>query len=144
MTAPAQSAPALEAAYLFCRQVAKREAKNFYYSFRVLPKPKRNAICAVYAFMRQADDLSDDESLSLGERCERMEAWRNDWRRSRADGSADEAANDPVFLAVADTQRRFGIPDELLQQLVEGTAMDLQPLPAGGTKGCVETAGETL
>ena len=138
MTALAQPAPALEAAYLFCRQVAKREAKNFYYSFRVLPKPKRDAMCAVYAFMRQADDFSDDETLSLEERCERMETWRNDWRRSRADGST----TDPVFLAVADTQRRFGIPDELLEQLVEGTAMDLQPLPAGGTRVRVESAGE--
>ncbi len=135
--------PALEAAYLFCRQVAKREAKNFYYSFRVLPKPKRDAMCAVYAFMRHADDLADDESLSLAERCERMEAWRNDWRRTRANGTANEAAIDPVFLAVADTQRRFGIPDELLEQLVEGTAMDLQPLPAGGTRVRVESAGET-
>ena len=138
MTALAQPAPALEAAYLFCRQVAKREAKNFYYSFRVLPKPKRDAMCAVYAFMRQADDFSDDETLSLEERCERMETWRNDWRRSRADGST----KDPVFLAVADTQRRFGIPDELLEQLVEGTAMDLQPLPTGGTRVRVESAGE--
>ena len=135
MTAQEQSVPALEAAYLFCRQVAKREAKNFYYSFRVLPKPKRDAMCAVYAFMRQADDLSDDESLSLEERCERMEAWKNDWRRSRVDGT-----NDPVFVAVADTQRRFGIPDELLEQLVEGTAMDLQPLPAGGIRVRVEGA----
>ncbi len=136
MTALVQPAPALEAAYIFCRQVAKREAKNFYYSFRVLPKPKRDAMCAVYAFMRQADDLSDDESLSVEERCERMEAWRNDWRRSRAEGTTD----DPVFLAVADTQRRFGIPDELLEQLVEGTAMDLQPLPVGGTRVRVESA----
>ena len=138
MTALVQAAPALEAAYLFCRQVAKREAKNFYYSFRVLPKAKRDAMCAVYAFMRQADDLSDDESRSLEERCARMEAWRNDWRRSRAD-----ATDDPVFLAVADTQRRFGIPDDLLEQLVEGTAMDLEPLPAGGTRIRVESAGGT-
>ena len=128
MTHVAQEAPALEAAYLFCREVARREAKNFYYSFRVLPKPKRDAICAIYAFMRQADDLSDDESLSRDERCVRMEAWREDWRRSRADGSA----TDPVFLAVADTQQRFGISDHLLEQLVDGTAMDLQLLPAGG------------
>ena len=138
MTEVEQAAPALEAAYLVCRQVAKREAKNFYYSFRVLPKAKRDAMCAVYTFMRQADDLADDESLSLEERCERMEAWRDDWRRSRASGTT----NDPVFLAVADTQRRFGIPDALLEQLVEGTAMDLQPLPAGGMRVRVERAGE--
>ena len=95
-------------------------------------------MCAVYAFMRQADDLSDDESLSIEERCERMEAWRNSWRNSRSG-----ATDDPVFLALADTQRRFGIPNDLLEQLVEGTAMDLQPLPAGGTRVHVESAEGT-
>ena len=53
----------LEAAYAECRAIARREAKNFYYAFVALPKPKRNAICAIYAFMRQADDLADDENV---------------------------------------------------------------------------------
>ena len=52
-------------AYAFCNTIAKREAKNFYYSFRVLPQHKRDAMCAVYAFMRRADDISDDEALPL-------------------------------------------------------------------------------
>jgi len=54
----------LHDSYALCRTIAKREAKNFYYAFLALPAPRRNAICAVYAFMRQADDLADDESLS--------------------------------------------------------------------------------
>jgi phytoene synthase len=49
-------------AYLECREIARREAKNFYYSFRVLPQHKSDAMCAVYAFMRRADDIADDES----------------------------------------------------------------------------------
>src|SRR5262245_58222211 len=52
----------IDEAYAICRQIARREAKNFYYAFVALPKAKRNAICAVYAFMRHADDLSDDET----------------------------------------------------------------------------------
>ena len=48
----------------YAREIARTQAKNFYYAFVALPKPKRNAICAVYAFMRHADDLSDDESRS--------------------------------------------------------------------------------
>ena len=48
--------------YAACREIAKREAKNFYYSFVALPRHKSDAMCAVYAFMRKADDLSDDES----------------------------------------------------------------------------------
>ena len=54
----------LDRAYATCRAIAKREAKNFYYAFVALPEPRRNAICAIYAFMRKADDLSDDESIS--------------------------------------------------------------------------------
>ena len=58
----------LDRAYAICRAIAKREAKNFYYAFVALPEPRRNAICAIYAFMRKADDLSDDESISRAER----------------------------------------------------------------------------
>ena len=60
-------------AYRVCREIARKEAKNFYYSFVALPEAKRDAICAVYAFMRHADDLSDDESLSVAERQARLD-----------------------------------------------------------------------
>ncbi|HSU20082.1 MAG TPA: squalene/phytoene synthase family protein, partial [Acidobacteriaceae bacterium] len=60
-----QRSPELVAAYAACREIAKREAKNFYYAFRVLPQHKSDAMCAVYAFMRKADDLADDERLSI-------------------------------------------------------------------------------
>jgi phytoene synthase len=110
-------------AYAVCRTIAQREAKNFYYSFRVLPEHKRNAMCAVYAFMRRADDISDDESVSLAERRELMSAWLKAWREARLSGVSD----DPVFLALNDTQARFAIPDALLEDLVRGTTMDLEP-----------------
>ena len=116
----------LVAAYAACRAIAKREAKNFYYSFRVLPQHKSDAMCAIYAFMRKADDLSDNESFSLEARREQMAAWTAAWRASRS-----APADDPVFLAVNDTQQRFGITDDLLEQLVAGTTLDLQPQPEG-------------
>ncbi|HOL71021.1 MAG TPA: squalene/phytoene synthase family protein, partial [Bryobacteraceae bacterium] len=50
----------LQRSYEYCRQVARSRARNFYYSFVLLPKPQRQAICAIYAFMRRCDDLSDD------------------------------------------------------------------------------------
>lgn len=115
-------------AYEICREIAKREAKNFYWAFRVLPRHKSDAMCAVYAFMRKADDLSDDESMSLEARREAMAAWTAAWRASRND-----PAGDAVFLALNDTQKRFGISDELLEQLVAGTTLDLQPQPEGVT-----------
>jgi phytoene synthase len=118
--------PELSVAYQHCRSIAKREAKNFYYSFVALPQHKSDAMCAVYAFMRKADDLSDDESFSIEARREAMTAWTASWRASRVSPTAD-----PVFLALNDTQRRFHISDDLLEQLVAGTTLDLQPQPAG-------------
>jgi phytoene synthase len=110
-------------AYAVCRTIAQREAKNFYYSFRVLPEHKRNAMCAVYAFMRRADDISDDESLPVAKRREVMSQWLEAWREARRSGVSD----DPVFLALNDTQKMFAIPDALLEDLVRGTTMDLEP-----------------
>ena len=123
--------PSVPQAYRICREIARREAKNFYYAFVALPAHKRNAICAVYAFMRHADDLSDDESLSLDQRRANLNAWLSAWHRA----SSGEATPDPVFIALADAQSRFNIPASLLDQLVQGTAMDLhrppQPLVSG-------------
>jgi phytoene synthase len=113
-------------AYAVCRAIAKREAKNFYYAFRVLPEHKSNAMCAVYAFMRRADDIADDESLPLDERRAVMAQWVQAWRTARS----TEATADPVFLALNDTQQRFHIPDALLEELVQGTTMDLDPTVA--------------
>lgn len=113
----------LDAAYERCREIARREAKNFYYAFLALPKHKRDAICAVYAFMRHADDLSDDESRTREERRAALAAWLDEWHSA----AAGDPTGDPVFMALADTQLRFEIPLDLLDQLVHGTSMDLEP-----------------
>ena len=111
----------LEQAYTECRAIAKREAKNFYYSFVALPKPRRDAICAIYAFMRQADDLADDESMPRDERRLRINQWLEAWHGA----SRGEHTIDPVFVAVRDAIARFSIPLTLLDELVAGTTMDL-------------------
>ena len=113
----------LAAAYQECTAIARQQAKNFYYGFLALPKPKRDAICAVYAFMRHADDISDDESRTRAQRRENLDEWLDDWHRAAA-GAYTE---DPVFIALADARLRFEIPMVLLDQLVQGTAMDLDP-----------------
>jgi phytoene synthase len=113
--------PALQSAYAACRAIARREAKNFYYAFVALPRPRSNAICAIYAFMRQADDLADDEMLSREERRRRLDLWLADWRQV-CEGA--ETA-DPVFFAVRDAVSRFSIPLTLLDELIAGVTMDL-------------------
>jgi phytoene synthase len=115
-------------AYQVCRNIARQRARNFYYSFVALPPPKRDAICAVYAFMRHADDLSDDETIALHDRRVMLDAWLSSWRHAADGGHTD----DPVFLALRHAQQRFAIPSRLLEELVEGTTMDVradEPLP---------------
>lgn len=116
----------LELAYAVCREIARREAKNFYWAFRVLPQHKSDAMCAVYAFMRKADDLADDERLTIQQRREAMADWTAKWRAAR-----DGGTHDPIFVALNDTQRRFGISNELLEKLVQGTTLDLLEVQPG-------------
>ncbi len=120
------SSPELAAAYAHCRAIAKAQARNFYYAFRVLPRDKSDAMCAVYAFMRKADDLADDESLTKEHRRGAMAEWTSALYASRT-----QPTSDPVFTALNHTQQRFGIPDTLLDQLVQGTTMDLQSVLPG-------------
>ncbi len=110
----------LRTAYGICRHTARSSAKNFYYGFLVLPRRKRDAISAVYAFMRHADDISDDPQLPTEQKREKLEGWLNALHRV----VAGEPTDDPVLMALADAQRRFEIPVELLEKLVHGTAMD--------------------
>jgi phytoene synthase len=117
----------LKGAYAACRAIAKREAKNFYYAFVALPLERRNAICAIYAFMRQADDLADDESLPCEERRRRLDAWLTAWREA-AKGAP---TGDPVFLAARDATTRFEIPLALLDELVSGVTLDLDNASTG-------------
>jgi phytoene synthase len=112
----------LDEAYAVCRAIARREAKNFYYAFVALPRLRCNAICAIYAFMRQADDLADDESLPREERRHRLDAWLADWRGVCHGGDS----SDLVFIAVQDAVARFNIPLNLLDELVAGVTMDLE------------------
>jgi phytoene synthase len=118
----------LDAAYRECRTIARREAKNFYYAFVALPPAKRNAICAIYAFMRQADDLADDESLPIIERRARLDGWTSAWRAA----SLGAPTSDPVFVAVNDAAIRFQIPMSLLDELIAGVTMDLDAIHESG------------
>ena len=122
-TGPTLDGAELDRAYAACRAIARSRAKNFYYAFVALPVPRRNAICAIYAFMRQADDTADDESLPREERLSRIGEWAAAWRSACKSG---ETA-DPVFLAVRDATERFAIPLNLLDELVAGITMDLKP-----------------
>jgi len=112
----------IKVAYSVCRGITRSAARNFYYAFMVLPKAKRQALSAIYAFMRRCDDIADDESLPVAERRRLLGAWLDAVHRAQA----GHATDDPVLLALTAAQRRFYIPDVLLDQLAHGTAMDLE------------------
>jgi len=114
-------------AYSVCRSITRAAAKNFYYAFLVLPAAKRQALCAVYAFMRRCDDISDDSKLPAYERRQKLEEWIDALHYAQAGRPTD----DPVLLALNDTQRRYKIPVELLDQLAYGTGMDIQENTSG-------------
>ncbi len=103
--------------YTYCEGVARAKAKNFYYAFLVLPRPKRLAMCAVYAFMRECDDLSDEAGASH----DRLQAWRADLDRA-LEGDFPEH---PLWPALADTVHRFGIPRPYLDDMIAGVSSDL-------------------
>ncbi len=119
----------LAVAYSVCRSITRSAAKNFYYAFLVLPRTKRQALCAVYAFMRRCDDIADDESFSQYDRRQKLTAWLDAFHRAQSGQPTDE----PVLLALTDAQRRYNIRIGLLDQLAYGTAMDVEGV--AGTDG---------
>src|SRR4029079_9463830 len=98
----------LSHAYAVCRGVARRAAKNFYYGFLVLPSEKRNALCAVYAFMRHADDIADDPAMDVGLKRQKLD----EWLESAKQVFSGRPTDDPVLMALGDAQRRFKIPQD--------------------------------
>src|SRR5438132_950587 len=65
----------LARSYAYCERLARREAGNFYHAFRVLPRPQRRAMCALYAFMRVTDDTTDGPGL-VSEKQSALACWR--------------------------------------------------------------------
>jgi phytoene synthase len=114
--------PQVAMAYSVCRGITRSAAKNFYYAFLVLPRHKREALCAVYSFMRRCDDITDDSNLPLQERRLKLEAWLDALHRAQQ----GEPTDDPILLALTDAQRRYQIPAGLLDELASGTAMDIE------------------
>lgn len=114
----------LENSHAFCRDLSRREARNFYYSFLVLPPDRRRSMCALYAFMRHTDDLADEAGTPDGKR-----SALDHWRTDLAETLAGRPAGWPGFPALADTVKRHGVPDRYLHEVIDGVLMDLEPRP---------------
>ena len=103
--------------YEYCVAVARARAKNFYYSFLVLPKRKRLAMCAVYAFMRECDDLSDEAGATRSA----LDTWRDQLDLALDGGEVKHK----IWPAFVDTENRYKIPRAYLYDMIEGVTSDL-------------------
>ncbi|HVB97739.1 MAG TPA: phytoene/squalene synthase family protein [Candidatus Dormibacteraeota bacterium] len=114
-------AGSIEASYAHCHQVARRAARNFYYGFLLLPAPKRMALCAVYAYMRQVDDLADTPG-DVETKRRMLETWRASTERALR----GEPGREPLWPALLDAIERYRIPPRYLLDVVAGAGMDLE------------------
>jgi phytoene synthase len=116
---PLGTAPTLDACYRQCGAIARFHSKSFYLSSRFLPFAKRRAVWAVYAFCRTADDIAD-RAGSPEERLAAIDAWEEQLR-----GAYMGRAVHPVFIALADAARRFGVPLHAALDLLRGARNDV-------------------
>ncbi|HZT84285.1 MAG TPA: squalene/phytoene synthase family protein [Gaiellaceae bacterium] len=106
----------VQEAYAEVGRITRREAKNFAYGIMVLPRAKRQALAAIYAFARRVDDIADGD-LPSAEKRARLEELR---------AALDGGPPDPVFVALRDARERFGIPRAPLEALVAGGLQDTE------------------
>ncbi|MEM9915861.1 MAG: phytoene/squalene synthase family protein [Planctomycetota bacterium] len=117
--------PEVVSSYHHCRVVAQRAAGTFYRGMRLTPEPKRSSIFAVYAWMRAADDLVDDDSADV-DPAARLAAFRRD-----TDAAIDPDQPVPtgeLWPALRDTVRGYAIPAKYLHTMLAGQQSDLRPV----------------
>jgi squalene synthase HpnC/squalene synthase HpnD len=117
------SAEKIRASYAECNRVARASRSSFYLAFFGLPRAKRDALCALYAFMRLVDDVSD-EAGDLESKRRGLAQWRS--KLDEAVGGHTEGH--PILPALADTIARFKIPTRYFHDLISGAEMDLTVL----------------
>src|SRR5258705_13204135 len=100
----------LEASSAYCNRLTRKRARNFYYGFLLLPRARRDAFCAVYAFMRYCDDVADgNESISS------KTTLLREWRRALGSALNGEYGDSMILPAFHHAVEQYSIPPEYLQ-----------------------------
>src|SRR5690554_2456256 len=104
----------------YCREKAASSGSSFYYSFLFLPKPKREAITALYAFCREVDDIADE--------CTDVQVARTklNWWRGEGDNLYQGAPQHPVAKALQPAVAAYGLSAEHFHEIIDGMEMDLE------------------
>src|SRR5216684_3274983 len=106
----------LKESYALCGRIARQTGKNFYYSFLVMPREKRAAMCAIYAFMRRSDDIADG-AANPAVAAEGLRQWR-----ATVDAALHgQNSTEPILPALADTVQRYRIEPRHFHELLDGT-----------------------
>src|SRR6202789_4558483 len=104
------------------RAITKKSASNLALAFILLPKQKRDAMSALYAFCREVDDVADDETVPTEKRRTQLADWRDDVRRVFENGSPQFPVNQELQSVI----KQFSLPFELFDELIKGCEMDLE------------------
>jgi len=121
----------LVASSIYCRQITRKHAKNFYYGLKLTPEPKRSAMYAVYAWMRAADDLADDVGHAT-DKTARLEAFR---RQTLSVIDSDQCVSwktisgstngiEKIWPAIGQAIRNYHIPNDYLHAMIDGQLID--------------------
>jgi phytoene synthase len=110
----------VEDAYAEATRITRREARNFAWGIAVLPRPKRLAVAALYAFARRVDDIADEPGLAADERRAGLEDCQG-----AVEALPDAPPDDAVLVALADAVTRYPVPRAALLDLVAGGLMDV-------------------
>src|SRR5260370_301042 len=123
--------------YAYCSTVARAQARNFYYSFVLWDDTKKNAMCAVYAFMRYCDDLSDGPAQA-------DHAMMEQWRTELTEALKGHFGPNPCWPVFYDTVQRFQIPHQYFYEMIDVVSSDLTPrrIAMGANRDLPATARE--
>jgi 15-cis-phytoene synthase len=104
--------------------LTKKSASNLALAFALLPRPKREAMCALYAFCRAVDDVADEDAIPTAERRIQLAAWRADIRRACGNETPEFILNQEFQPVI----HQFKLPFNLFDELIQGCEMDLEKL----------------
>lgn len=108
----------LESSFRHCEAVTKDRAKNFYYGIKLLPNERRRALCAIYAFFRYCDDVSDGDVK--GSKADLLRRWRE-----AIDPESGQDTSSLILPAYYDSVERYGVPLRYFYEMIDGVESDL-------------------
>jgi phytoene synthase len=112
----------------YCEQLTRAKARNFYYGLKLLPEAKRQAMFAIYAYMRLVDDIADEEDgRTLPQRVSDLEGWRIQTHAVLEGRELPD--HQALWPAFADVVSRFNLPGKIFDAVIEGQKQDLEFKP---------------